>query len=288
MEIETIPLRDDAKNIHLAAYRLHNSAEFQVDRARPAIIICPGGGYQGTSDREAEPIAMRFLAQGYHAFVLRYSVRTRLPAPMRDLARAVALVRKNAKEWFVNPDQIAVCGFSAGGHLAASLGVFWDKPFLTEQIGLTPEQVRPNALILSYAVTDLTVLATAAQVRDVNGQPVFDMGHILAILYGLPNPTQTDRDQYRLDLQVTANTPPTFLWHTAEDEIVPVNNALRFAAALDEHKVPFELHVFERGVHGLALGDEVTEVDGRFINRDSQVWVELALNWLRRHNGGAG
>jgi acetyl esterase/lipase len=285
MEIQIYPLRDDAKNIHLVAYRLHNSAEFQVDRPRPAIIICPGGGYQFTSDREAEPIALRFLAHGYHAFVLRYAVRTRLPAPMRDLARAMALVRQHAAEWFVNPDQIAVCGFSAGGHLAASLGVFWDKPFLAEPLGLTPGQIKPNALILCYAVTDLMVLAKAAEVRRLDGQPVFDMNSILPILYGAPNPSQAQRDQYRLDLQVSASTPPTFLWHTTEDETVPVNNSLRFAAALDEHKVPFELHVFETGIHGLALADEVTEKNGLYVNRDSQVWIELALNWLRHHNG---
>ena len=284
MEVRTIPIREDAAHIHLVAYLLHNSAEFQVDQPRPAVIVCPGGGYMGTSDREAEPIALRFLAHGYHAFVQRYSVQTRLPAPMRDLARAIALVRQNAREWFVNPNQIAVCGFSAGGHLAASLGVFWDKPFLTEPLGLSPEQVKPNALILCYAVTDLKVLVKGAQVLGLDGQPIFDAQSILAILYGFPTPSQALRDQYRLDLQVSPATPPSFIWHTTDDEVVPVDNALRFAAALDQHRVPFELHIFETGIHGLALADEVTEVAGRFVSPDSQIWVELALNWLRRHN----
>src|SRR4051794_34920263 len=122
MITKSILLREDTSAVYLEAYVLKNSPEFQTDTKRPAVIICPGGAYMGTSDREAEPVAFRFLAQGYHAFVLRYSVQTRFPAPMLDLAKAIVTVRAHTDEWLVDPDQVTLCGFSAGGHLAASIG----------------------------------------------------------------------------------------------------------------------------------------------------------------------
>jgi acetyl esterase/lipase len=280
MRIQTFPLRDDNPAIRLEAYFLHNSPEYQTGQLRPAIIVCPGGGYMGLSDREAEPIALRFMAHGYHAFVLRYRVQTLFPAPMLDLANAIALARRNAADWFIDPNRIVVCGFSAGGHLAASLGVLWDKPMLTEPLRLSPEQIRPNALLLCYAVVEMEALSHHSPPGDEGGQPVYDPQDSIALALGT-RPSQALRDQYRLDLHVSPATPPAFLWHTANDQIVPANNALRFAAALAAHKVPYELHIFEDGVHGLALADEVTAVPGAFINPDNQIWVELALNWLK-------
>lgn len=124
MITRTIPIREDSRTVCLETYLLQNSREFQTDTMRPAVVICPGGAYNRTSDREAEPVALRFLAQGYHAFVLRYSVQRRFPQPMHDLAKAISIVRAKADDWLVDPDQIAVCGFSAGGHLAASSGCY--------------------------------------------------------------------------------------------------------------------------------------------------------------------
>ena len=284
MRTNIIPLRVSAAGIQLEAYLLHNSPEYQTGQLRPAVIVCPGGGYTGLSDREAEPIALRFLAHGYHAFVLRYSVQTRLPAPMLDLANAIALIRRNAQEWLVDPNRIAVCGFSAGGHLAASLGVFWDKPFIYDPLGVSPEQIRPNALLLCYAVIELEVISNRPFVLDPAGQPVYDSQDVMVALLGDTRPSQALRDQYRLDLQVSPATPPAFIWHTANDQVVPAHNALRFASALARHKVPYELHIFENGVHGLALADEVTAVPGQpqFINLDNQIWMDLALKWLKR------
>ena len=103
-----------------------------------------------------------------------------------------------------------------------------------------------------------------------------------AAIFGNPNPAQDVIDQYRVDLHVSAATPPTFIWHTADDQVVPAHNALLFAGALEANQVPFELHIFDTGVHGLALADETTEVDGQFVNQQSQIWIELALNWLDR------
>ncbi len=281
MQTSTIPLREDTSKVYLETYVLKDSPEFQTGLRRPAVILCPGGGYMMTSDREAEPVALRFLARGYHVFVLRYSVQVRFPQPMLDLARTILMVRTRADEWLVDPDQIALCGFSAGGHLAASLGVLWDKPMLYEPLGVNAEQLRPNALILGYPVIALELVGNFPMTLEPEGTEVSIKDHILSTVLG-PEPAQALREQYRLDLQVSAATPPAFIWHTAEDELVFAQNALRFAMALAEHGVPYELHIFESGRHGLSLADETTDVEQQMINRESQVWIELALVWLRR------
>jgi acetyl esterase/lipase len=264
----------------MEAYLLHNSPEFQTNSRRPAVLICPGGGYQVTSDREAEPVALRFLAQGYHAFVVRYSVQTRFPQPMLDLARAMALVREKADEWLVDPEWIAVCGFSAGGHLAASLGVFWHEPWLSEAIATSPEQLRPTALILGYPAIDLDLLADTPPWESSEGTFVSPREVLQRTV--LESLDQEQKNRYCLDRHVSPATPPTFLWHTADDALVPAMNSLRFAAALAEHAVPYELHIFGTGVHGLSLADETTDVDNAMINPQVQIWIGLALTWLRR------
>lgn len=282
MITQRISLREDSGAVHLDAYLLDNSPEFQTGQRRPAVIVCPGGGYLFTSDREAEPIALRFLARGYHAFVLRYSVQARFPAPMLDLARAILIVRERAGEWRVDPQHIAVCGFSAGGHLAASLGVFWDQPWLSEGLGASAEQIRPSALILGYPVIDLDLVANRLVETNVPDKQTGIKQQIFSAVFGAPDPPEELKARYRLDQHVSAATPPTFIWHTDDDELVFVHNALRFATALADHRVPHELHIFQGGVHGLALADETTAVQGNFLSPHSQVWIDLALSWLRR------
>jgi acetyl esterase/lipase len=280
MITSTIPIGEDVKTVYLETYVLKNSSEFQTDARRPAVIVCPGGGYMRTSDREAEPVALRFLAQGYHAFVLRYSVQTRFPQPMLDLARALLLVRANAAEWRVDPDQVTVCGFSAGGHLAASLGVMWNEPSLYEPLGVRPEQIRPDALILGYPVIDLELVDNTPFVFDPQLPPGRPRDDILALVLGEPD--QALKELYRADLHVSSATPPTFIWHTADDQMVFAHNALRFATALADHKVPYELHIFGSGVHGLSLADETTDAQQQFLNPHAQIWIDLALKWLKR------
>jgi acetyl esterase/lipase len=271
MLTERLPLRADREDVYLQTYWLDDSPEFQTHWRRPMVIVCPGGGYRATSDREAEPIALRFLARGYHAAVLRYSVLTPFPAPVLDLARAILAVRERAVERWVDPERVSVCGFSAGGHLAAALGVKWDNPELHSALGVSAEAIRPNALILGYAVIDLETVVV----------PSPDTG-IVAAVFGEPRPPEAVLAPWRLDEQVSPATPPTFLWHTAADQVVPAANALRFAAALDAHHVPYELHIFQSGGHGLALADETTDTDGHLFNREAQAWVDLALGWLKR------
>ena len=137
----------------IETYFWQESVELYPGQKRPAIVICPGGAYAMTSDREAEAVALRFMSMGYHAVVLRYSVApARYPAALRQLAKTVALLRENSEKWHIETDKIIVSGFSAGGHLAASLGVFWNTPELKEITGFDNEMIRPDGMILNYPV----------------------------------------------------------------------------------------------------------------------------------------
>lgn len=224
---------------------------------RGAVLICPGGGYAGLAPHEAEPIARRVNACGLHAFVVMYRVAPhRHPAPLRDAARALRIIRRNAEAWRVRPDRIAVCGFSAGGHLAASLGVHWDRDELRGGDELDGVSARPDALILGYPVISSEAGVHRGSFRNLLG----------------PAPAPDLRRLMSLEHQVTAETPPTFLWHTADDAVVPVENSLVFARALRDHDVPFELHVYPHGAHGLGLAGDDEHV---------ATWMDLCCGWLR-------
>lgn len=252
---------DDVAKLH--TYFWGNSPEMDLDRIRPVMVICPGGGYGFTSDREAEPIAMKFFDAGMHAVVLRYSVApVEYPVALRQVAWSVAWLREHAEEYHIDPNRIIVQGFSAGGHLAASYGVFWkNKAFLADELQVDPEALRPNGLILSYPV--ITSGAKAHRGSFVN-------------LLG----NQYDElvDEMSLENQVSEDTPQVFMWHTAPDTGVPVENSLLFFQALHEKNIPVELHIYPFGEHGLALATEETGM----VQKECQSWVKLAIDWALR------
>ncbi len=234
-------------------------------KRRPAVVICPGGGYEYCSVREAEPVALRFAGYGIPAFVLRYScVNKPFPTALLEAAQAVAYVRGNAVELGVNSDKIMICGFSAGGHLAGSLAVHWKKPFITDALGENSELYKPNGAVLCYPVI------TAGEKRHD--------GSIVNIV-GKGDPET--RSLISLEDQVTEDVPPVFLWHTADDGCVPVENTLLFASALAKHKIPFACHIFESGVHGLSLCDDCTAGYDGHINPDCGRWFEMAVDWIK-------
>lgn len=234
-------------------------------KQHPAIIICPGGGYEYCSVREAEPVALRFAAYGISAFVLRYScVNKAFPTALLEAAQAAAYVRKNAAALNINPDKVIICGFSAGGHLAGSLAVHWKKPFITDALGGESSLYKPNGALLCYPVI-------------TSGEKRHD-GSIANIAAG--DCSDEKMKLLSLEKQVTADVPPVFLWHTADDGCVPVENTLLFASALAEHKVPFACHIFESGVHGLSLCDKCTAGYEGHINPDCGRWFPMALDWI--------
>lgn len=254
---------DDA---FLNAYLL-DPISVAMQRRRPAVIICPGGGYEHLSDREGEPVAMQFLSMGCHAFVLHYSLAPDVfPYPQMELAYAVSLVRSHAAEWMIDPEKILVCGFSAGGHLACSLGAYWNQEFLYKPLELTPEDIRPDGMILAYPV--------------ITSGPFCHSGSFLNLL-GSDSGNETLRRLVSLEYQVGAHTPRTFLWHTSTDNAVPVKNSYLLADALTEHGVNVEMHIYPTGCHGLSLANsEVSGEDGRFIVPQCQNWISLVKTWL--------
>lgn len=240
MRTETIYLSED-KSVFLTTYILTPSREMQNFWNRPAVLVLPGGGYRSCSAREGEPVAMAFLAEGYNAFVLNYSVKEKsaFPRPLEDAEKAYRRILENCDDWFVNPEKIAVCGFSAGGHLAAALS--------------TMGKVRPKAMILGYP-------CILASIGDVLANPV-------------PS----------LEKQVDEKTPPCFIFSTADDKTVPIENSLEFAVALNKKNIPFEMHIFSKGNHGLSLAKPHT-ASGRKEMQDVDVrkWFPMCISWLNK------
>ena len=220
---------------------------------RPLVLVVPGGGYSHLSAREGDPVALQFAAAGYHTAVLRYAVEDDAAhgLPLRQLVSAIGLVRQHAAAWHVLPDKIAVCGFSAGGHLALS-GAVWDIPGMEDQ-------PRPNALLLAYPV----VTAGEYAHRDSFVQ-----------LTGTQDVAAHQR--FTLEDKITPATPPVFVWHTMEDETVPVENTLLLLNALHKVGVPCEAHLFEKGCHGTSISTPEVDADSAHRNR----WVKLAVEWL--------
>ncbi len=225
-----------------------------------AVVVAPGGGYGGLAmEHEGKQIAYWYNAMGVTAFVLKYRLGPRYhhPVELGDAQRAVRTVRSRAAEFNILPDRIGMMGFSAGGHLASTAGTHFDKGQPDAADPIDRASSRPDFLILGYPVVSFDPAVThAGSVKNLLGD----------------NPAQALRDELSNDLKVTPETPPTFLFHTANDPAVPVENSVRFFLALRKAKVPAEMHIFENGPHGvgMALSDPAL----------SQ-WPTLLLNWLR-------
>ena len=226
---------------------------------RPAIVICPGGGYVYCSPREGEPVALSYAAKGFHAFVLRYSTGRNCAdfAPLKQVSWAIGYIREHAEEWNIDPEKIVTCGFSAGGHLALAAGVMAEN--------------RPNAMILGYPATSCP---------NMSG-----MNYMLKLLTGKQEVTDEDAEKYELVHQITKETPPVFLAATAED-MLTTDGALPVANAYSRLGKGYELHVFQFGPHGYSLANEVTADGSSQVLDDAFAqWQELSVKWLHRTFG---
>lgn len=236
-------------------------------KPRDGLLVIPGGGYSFVSmDREGEPVALTFCGMGMNCFVLEYSVKEKavFPAPLREAALAMAHIKEHAQEYDVDPDRIFAMGFSAGGHLTASLGSFWHKEDIT---GVPAQKVKPAGTVLVYPVITTGEFTHAGTTNN---------------LCGTQTPTDQQRQAWSLEKQVNENTVPAFLVHTAMDQAVPVENTLLFAMALSAKKIPMEIHIFPKGHHGLALSNFITGRKESDMLPEFAQWTALAYDWMKR------
>ena len=233
---------------------------FTLDQATnaPAIIVCPGGGYQMRAEHEGAPIAEWLNTLGIAAFVLDYRVSPyRHPAPLNDAQRAIRTVRARATEHGVDPHRIGILGFSAGGHLAATAATQWDQGDTDDPDPIRQASSRPDLAVLCYAVISTIHALHMGSMRNLLGE----------------TPTLEERRALSGELNVTPETPPSYIWHTADDPVVDVDNAYLFASALRRHGIPHALHVFPTGPHGLGLAADHPEAN---------IWPELCASFLRQ------
>lgn len=223
---------------------------------RPAIVVCPGGGYVYCSRAEGEPVAMSYAARGFHTFVLRYSTGRDAAdfAPLKEISWVIGYIRDHAQEWNIDPNKIVTCGFSAGGHLALSAGLLGEN--------------KPNAMILGYP---------AASAPNIPGADF-----MLKLLTGKQNPTNEDAAQFDLIAQITKDAPPVFITATAQDLLTSFG-ALPIAQKYCTLGIPYELHIFGHGPHGYSLANE-TSSDGssRYMNSAFAQWQGLSVEWLHK------
>ena len=253
-EVITLP----ETGVELETYLTDNRA-VEPERRKPLVLIFPGGAYAWRSDREAEPVALRLQSLGIQAVVVRYSIApVRYPKALKEAAEAVAYAHAHAEEWLCDARKVAVLGFSAGGHAAAHIGLKWQE---------MPQgrACRPDAMILAYPVITSGPYAHRGSIENLLGDDCERL-----------------KDEVSLENFVTGETPPTFLWHTREDESVPVENSLLLASELCKKGIGFELHIWQRGGHGMSLGnDQVYAPEDGNIHPECQEWIDMAARWLR-------
>jgi acetyl esterase/lipase len=231
----------------------------ESEEPRPCVVICPGGGYRLLSmEKEGYEVARYFNNLGIHACVLVYRLEEYgYPAPLIDTTRAIRMIRAKAREWNVRSDQIGIMGFSAGGHAAALASTLFNSPDTNAGDAMDSISPRPDFSILVYPV-----LSTERGVAHE--------GSVRALLGEGASPER--RAQFSLDKRVNSETPPTFIMHSADDASVPVENALKYAAALSAHSIPFSLHVYPFATHGMGMRPGFGSASS---------WPDALTTWLR-------
>ena len=302
------------RNVTLTTYLIDDSQEYRPGLKRPVVIICPGGGYAYLSDREADPIAFRYLAAGFHAAVLRYGVNEYAvaPGPLRDIAAAVAYIKRLSNDRNIDGENIYVCGFSAGAHVAAQLGVFWNNSELLPEYKNDPELVRPAGMILGYPVLDLRStskhldigIKPGADPEEVDfaqkhpkmpldkmfimdekeGRYFIDFEVAMNAYIFDGEYTDLQEDFYSLQNQVNSSTAPAFIWHNGGDGLIFPTNSLKFADAMQQAGVPYELHIYNGGGHGVALGDHLTANDENSYCPHATGWMPQSIKWINERS----
>ena len=242
--------------------------EVDTKQTFPCTVICPGGGYWWCSEREAEPVALKMVGNGIAAAVVNYATGGQhYPLQMLEALAAVTYVRRNSGRLHIDPEKIAVMGFSAGGHAACTAGLFWQEKLAEETLGCAHGEDKPNGMILCYPVITSGKYAHRDSMICLLGD----------------EPGEALLEKMSLEKQVTENAPHAFIWHTSEDGLVPVENSLLLAQALHEKNIDVEMHIYPKGHHGLSLCDETVtkKEDMSDAVRYCSDWVSHCVKWIK-------
>lgn len=257
------------EGVYLTIYAPSLINELNGVRKRPAVILIPGGAYAYVSEREGEPVALRLLNAGFNVFLLTYNVGPySYPNPLLEGFAALLYVKEHAEIYSTDTNKIAIMGFSAGGHFAASLAAYQENKEIAALLGAEPSLLTFNGLLLSYPV-----ISMKHKPHEITKQ----------------NITKSEKDlisKYSIEDHVSANFPKTFIWTTDSDTVVSSEHSLLLATALKKQNIPFELHYYPFGDHGLSLADAsvfVAETDPNFIAEISYIkeWINLAIKFIK-------
>lgn len=236
---------------------------------RAGVVVLPGGAYVMHGNSEGEPVALAFAAKGYNTYLLKYSIapHAAFPNSVADVCLALKIIREHADKLHQNPDKLALCGFSAGGHVAACAGTMWNREDVMEKSGCTGEEGKPNALILGYPCI----------CADLKGQ-----GRMYSLLQGEMTPEELQKNT-SAEMWVGPHTPPTFIWSIYGDTLVPVEHSLRFQLMLAKHNVPFSAHTYMEGSHGCALATPATSLGASWLQDEGVCrWFDDCDIFLRQ------
>ena len=281
MVIKHIQLWEDRPEVYMTAYLIENSTQYRQEQARPAMLVCAGGAFQYIADRESEPVALAYATEGFQTFTLHYTVKHVLPDCLLDAAKAVQTIREHAAEWGVDPGMIAIEGMSAGAYLAVALPALAETELFHNVKGLSPELIKPNAVVAGYAPIDMHLTLQNPFIDRVPEAKRERNRHIMTDLLG---DAYGDTELYRATnplLHITGKMVPVFAWCTSTDDVVPPYNTALLVAELIKAGVPVESHVFGWGPHAMSLGTVALRTQD---NVDPHIakWFDLSVEWLYR------
>lgn len=291
MEVSEIRLDGHA---WLDCYLPDPAIGFHIMRPRPAIIVCPGGAYLIHATKEGEPIALEFMARGFAVFVLRYAVATdrehpergfdenvRYPMQALELMEAIHLLRQRKEEMHIT-DDIFLMGFSAGGHVCATVGTSWENERLVSELGFAPEgeELRVRGMVLGYPML-------ASNPEDFCGEEFQSLGQETAydvnkVLYGTPEPDAEHLESCNLVHAVSSDTVPAFIWHSIDDPVIDSRKSTEFILQMQKSGISCEYHLFSHGGHGLGLANRYYARSSHECDSDIAIWPQLAEHWMDR------
>lgn len=289
---EIIKLSTDAI---LETYIQEPEISFKITKKRPAMIICPGGAYMILASKEGEPVAMDFLSKGFNCFVLKYTVATdryhpekginpkaHYPLPALELMEAIHTVHTHADEWFIDVSNIFLCGFSAGGHVCATVGTRWNDVNLTSKLTFIPEknELKVSGMILCYPMLggnpdDYTGEEYLNLLKDKKQMELMN-----EVCYSEANPDIKSKENFNLINHISSETVPAFIWHSANDPVVDSRQSTAFVEKLQNFGINTEYHIFSRGRHGIGLANSNGAKNADEIDDTIAIWRTLALNWI--------